>query len=167
MIVTIWRHGEAASAATDRQRELTDGGRDDIAFGCHRFHDTCIERGLPHPDLILHSSWLRTSQTAEIIDSAFSHAKMRTLDALIPGSRVAEVDRAVDDILAMDQPPVHLVLVSHQPLVSRLVDHYLDTPGKVPPLSPGGFAVLELDVAGRGCAELLFWALPDAYEAHV
>ena len=167
MIVTIWRHGQAGSAATDRERELTGAGTDDVGFGCQQFHEVCHERGLPHPELILHSSWVRTTQTADIIAAAFSHADIRPAAALIPGSGPAEVDSLLTEVLACSPCPSHLVLVSHQPLVSRLADYYLGDPGKTPSLSPGALVSLQLDVAARDCGELLFWALPPSYEAHV
>ncbi len=165
MIVTIWRHGEAGSAARDRLRELTDRGRDDVAFACHRFHDTCEERGLGHPTRILHSAWVRATQTADIVASAFSHANMRPFEALAPGNGPRQVDEALHQL--GPESDDHLVLVSHQPLVSTLVDHYLGDPGRVPSLSPGGLVVLSLDVVAAGCGELLFWALPPEYEARV
>ncbi len=164
MIVTIWRHGEAGRAISDRKRELTGRGTDDIGYGCHQFHDSCSARGIEHPQLILYSEWVRTTQTADIIASAFTHADKRSERALMPGSVVADVDRALATLLDVD-PPEHLLLVSHQPLVSRLVDHYLADPGRVPGLSPGGLACLQLDTPARGCGELLFWALPPAYES--
>ncbi len=167
MIVTIWRHGEAGSAASDRQRPLTDSGTDDVAFGCHRCHDICTEHGLPAPGVVLHSSWLRTTQTADIIASAFTHATMAPSQALIPGSDPGLVERVLSGFTAGDAEPDHVVLVSHQPLVSRLVDHLLGDRGRVPALTPGGFATLRLEVPAAGCGELLFWALPPAYEAHV
>mgnify|MGYP001819884569 FL=1 len=167
MIVTIWRHGEAGSAPSDRQRALTDRGTDDVAFGCHRFHDICVERALPAPGRILHSSWARTTQTADILASAFTHALRAPCEALIPGSDVAHVDRDLSDVFTGEAPPEHLVLVSHQPLVTHLVDHLLGERGRVPSLSPGGLVALRLDAPAAGCAELLFWALPPSYEAHV
>lgn len=165
MIVTFWRHGEAGSGATDRQRELTDRGMDDVAFGCHRLHDTCVERGLPHPDRILHSPWVRATQTADIVASAFTHAGMQPFDPLMPGMAVNDVENALQKLDA--GAGQHLVMVTHQPLVSRLLDHYLGEPGRVPPLSPGGYAVLDLVTTAPGCAVLQFWALPPEYEAHV
>jgi len=165
MILTIWRHGQAGSAASDQQRELTDAGMDDVAFGCHRFHDTCNERGLVHPTRLLHSSWVRTTQTADIVASAFTHARMEALEALMPGMGIGHVDRALEGLDT--QSSDHLVLVSHQPLVSQVVDHYLGERGRVPSLSPGGLVSLRLDIIAAGCAELLFWALPPQYEAHV
>lgn len=164
MYVTIWRHGEAGMAASDRERELTTRGRDDVGFGCHQFHHHCEARGIPHPQCILYSPWQRTSQTAEIIASAFSHATREACEALIPGRSPDAVDPVLQRLL--DEGLVaHALLVSHQPLVSTLVDHYLGEAGLVPTLVPGGQATLDTAVAAAGCARLCFSAQPPEYEA--
>jgi phosphohistidine phosphatase len=165
MILTIWRHGQAEDSTPDRQRVLTESGRDDVGFGCHQFHEACLARKIPHPHNILHSDWLRTTQTAEILAAAFSHATVTSEDALLPGSDVAAVDAALMHLVANDDCDVHVVLVSHQPLVSRLVDHYLGERTSVPSLSAGGLATLSLAVPGPAAGTLLFWALPPEYEA--
>ena len=169
MIVTIWRHGEAGMAVPDQLRELTGEGEDDVGFGCLQFHTACESRGISHPQLVLHSPWVRTTQTADILGAAFTHAGRRPLKALQPGSDVAAVDAALVEVesAAADPSTQHVALVSHQPLVSWLVDHYLGEPGTVPPLSPGGLVTLELDVPAKGCGQLLFWALPPEYEAGI
>lgn len=165
MILTIWRHGEAGHAATDRMRELTDRGRDDIAFGCHQFHQLCEERKISHPECLLYSEWVRTTQTAEIIGSAFNHASRECSDALKPGRSVADAENELSNRLRSGAAPQHVLLISHQPLVSRLVDHLLGDPGAVPPLQPGGFATLALETPAYGCASRLFSAQPPNYEA--
>lgn len=165
MIVTIFRHGEAGSAASDRQRELTGQGEDDVGFGCTRFHEICHNRGIVHPQLILHSPWLRTEQTAGIIASAFSHATLQSVPALKSNSTTAAVDSLLEGLWRSDTRPSHLVLVSHQPLVSELMDHYLGVAALVPALPPGGLATLELEVPAQDCGKLLFWAFPPAYES--
>jgi phosphohistidine phosphatase len=167
MILTIWRHGEAGSAATDRQRELTDSGFDDIGFGCRQFHAALEERGMAAPALVLFSPWVRTRETAEIIAAAFTHAQLRELEALRPATTVPAVEAALGTIGPEFTGPGHIVLVSHQPLVSRLVDHYLGLENPVPPLSPGGLVTLSLEVAARDCGELRFWAVPPGYGAGV
>ena len=164
MNVTIWRHGEAGRAPTDRQRELTDKGFDDVGFGCQQFHAACHAREISHPVLILHSPWVRTAETAEIIASAFTHATRRSTAALEPGASVQDVD---DMLAQLDGEPAHLLLVSHQPLVSQLVNHYLGPEALVPPLSPGAFVTLALDVPARACGRLLFWAVPPEYEVGI
>lgn len=165
MIVTIFRHGEAGDAANDRSRELTDSGRDDIAFACRQFHRACESRGLLHPQRIFYSPWTRTLQTAEILAAAFTHAATAETKALRPGSTTGNVDAALEKYANPLPADGHVLLVSHQPLVSQLIDHYLGERGRVPGLTPGGLATLRLDVALAGCGQLLFWALPPEYEA--
>lgn len=165
MILTIWRHGRAGSAVSDELRELTPGGTDDVGYGCRQFHELCHGRGIAHPELVLHSPWVRTTETAEIIDSAFTHARLRPLQALAPGGDVPGIDRALDELFTDPIPVGHLVLVGHQPLIAHLVDHYLGSEGEVPALPPGGLVTLALDAAGRGCGRLRFWALPPEFEA--
>ena len=165
MILTIWRHGEAGSAATDRLRELTDRGTEDVGFGCHQFHNLCETMGIVHPELLLYSEWVRTTQTVDIIGLAFNHAPREHCAALIPGRRPADVETALLRRLQQSPSLEHILLVSHQPLVSLLVDYLLGDCGEVPPLSPGGLATLEMDVPAAGCASLRFSAQPPNYEA--
>lgn len=160
MILTIWRHGEAGSASSDEQRELTARGADDIGFGCQRFHEACEGRGIVQPGRILHSPWLRTTQTAEIIAGVYSHARLQASGALRPGATPEDIDNA---LFSMDAEE-HLLLVHHQPLVSRLLGHYLGDADQVPFLSPGGLASLALDTVASGCGSLLFWSVPPEYE---
>jgi phosphohistidine phosphatase len=165
MIVTIWRHGEAGRAATDRQRELTDRGLEDVGFGCRQFHKALGSRVIAVPDLILYSPWTRTWQSAEIIASAFSHAPWRGHAALQPDGTVLAVDQSLSSLHEEAEAPRHVILVSHQPLVSELVDFYLGAASNVPPLSPGALVTFALDVPAPDCGELLFWAVPPEYEA--
>lgn len=165
MILTIWRHGAAGSAVSDELRELTPAGTDDVGYGCRQFHELCHARGICHPELVLHSPWVRTTQTAEIIDSAFTHARIKALQALAPGGDLAGIDRALEALFSEATPVGHVVLVGHQPMVSRLADHYLDSGGEVPGLPPGGLVTMALEAPARGCAHLCFWALPPEFEA--
>lgn len=165
MIVTLWRHGQAGSAPSDRLRQLTGTGTDDIGFGCHQLHAACEGRGLPAPGTLLHSPWLRTTQTADIVATAFSHASIQPETALQPGSNIPAVDSVLQGLLDTHGTDQHAVLVCHQPLVSYLIDHYLGESGAVPPLTPGGLATLTMDVPAAACGRLLFWALPPEYEA--
>ncbi|PLW68801.1 SixA phosphatase family protein [Pseudohalioglobus lutimaris] len=166
MLLTIWRHGQAGSAASDRVRELTAQGRADIGLGVQRFAQQCEKRGLAPPDHILFSEWVRTRQTAGILASFFPDAPCTACTALVPGRYPADVDNELDARWSAG-PAQHLLLVSHQPLVSALVDHYLGQPGRVAPLLPGGLATLQLDVFASGCGSLCFSAQPPEYEAVV
>ncbi len=163
MIITIVRHGEAGDAHIDEDRELTDRGVDDISFGSHQLRDLCRDKSLALPSHIVHSSWRRTTQSAEILEAAFL-ASIAPMPALLPGASLGDVDTA---LAALSPELEHCVLVGHQPMVSALVDYYLGDPDKVPSLPPGGLVSIGLETPARGCGELLFWALPPQYKGCV
>jgi phosphohistidine phosphatase len=165
MLLTIWRHGEAEPGKRDHSRQLTGDGRDDVGFGCQQFHDICAARGLPYPDRILYSPLVRTTQTAEIISAAFLQADMKVEGALRPECAVSGVDMAISNTFGTHPAAEHIVLVSHQPLVSNLVDSYLRNEGNVPFLTPGSLVTMTLEVVAPACGQLLFWACPPTYEA--
>lgn len=163
MILTIWRHGTAEYASNDRQRELTTAGREDVDFGSARFRQACLLRNIAPVTALLHSPWVRTAQTAQIIAIALHTPRVISENALRPGGALAGVDTLVSSYSNGDSRQ-HIVLVSHQPMVSNLVDRYLGDTGHVPSLPPGGLVSLSLDVVAPGCARLLFWAFPPEYE---
>ena len=179
VIVTIWRHGEAGSALSDRRRELTRRGRDEVSRGGRQFQGACAGAAIAQPDLVLFSPWVRTTQTAAILAATFPGAELCKRAELRPDSDVGAADGVLAELAALAQAPAHVVLVSHQPLVSHLVDYYLGdgtagprmagprmagpTP-QVPILAPGGLTTLALEVVAQACGELLFWALPPTYQ---
>ncbi|TXS95623.1 hypothetical protein FV139_07020 [Parahaliea maris] len=164
MILTIWRHGEAAPAVNDRLRQLTPRGERDVARGAPALADLCQRRGVPAPDQLWFSEWQRTTQTAGLIATALACDK-RAERALIPGASVAGVEHALAPLFAAADGPAHLVLVSHQPLVSSLVDVLLGEHRAAPPHPPGGLVTLELSAPAAACGRLLWWAFPPDFEA--
>ena len=165
MILTIWRHGEAGDAATDRQRSLTARGIDEVGRGVAAFAIACAQRAdIGLPTRLLHSPWVRTTETARIIGRGLNMDSEEYLP-LAPGATPDGLDRALASEAEIAADNGHLLIVSHQPLVSRLIDFYLGAARVVPPLSPGGLAGLSLDPPAAGCATLQFWALPPHYEA--
>lgn len=164
MLVTILRHGQAGAAPIDSQRTLTSKGREDVAIGGEKFSKTLETRGLPLPRVILYSEWIRTTQTAQIIAPYFPLAQLDTDRSIVIGGTVHEVDELLSSVFAQDKPVDHLMLISHQPLVSELADYYLGYPNSVPGLSPGALFSMELNVPAQNCASLLFWATPPNYK---
>ncbi|MEH6610569.1 MAG: histidine phosphatase family protein [Halioglobus sp.] len=165
MLITIWRHGEAGLAVTDQQRELTIDGRADLARGSQAFLQLCKQRQLPAPDCIFQSPYTRTKQTAEILATALTRAEIISQPALEPGSQVSRVDSLLEQVLGEANAPEHLVLVSHQPLVTYLLDHWLGERGQVASLAPGACACLRLEYPAFDGARLQFAAFPPNYEA--
>ncbi|MFN2289439.1 MAG: histidine phosphatase family protein [Chromatocurvus sp.] len=160
MLISVWRHGEAAPGSPDRDRTLTARGEAEVERGARGFVLQLQRRNLPLPGRILFSRWRRTTQTAERILECCAGAEAETLDALIPERDATQVDDAVSRFEDRDS---HLVLVSHQPLVTALIDRWLGTSGEVPPLVPGAYAVLSVPVVASGCAASAWWAAPPDY----
>lgn len=167
MIVTILRHGEAGSASIDAERELTPKGIDDISFAGQQFQRACEARRLASPDTILHSGWLRTTETAGIFASTCQSCSVEPEQALQPDGDIFTVTNMLQSLQNARPDALHVVLVSHQPLVSQLADYYLGLANPVPGLSPGGLFSFDMAVpAGHG-GSLLFWALPPEYQAGI
>lgn len=166
MILTIVRHGEAADAAEDRQRVLTLRGERDTQAAAEALATACqtVGAGCAVPQSILHSPWVRTQQTAGLLAERFPTATLEASSALQPGGTVGAVEAAVESAEA--QGCKHLMLVSHQPLVSYLVSHWVETADRVPGMMPGAFTTMSLDPVGLLCGQLLFWATPPAYALH-
>lgn len=160
MLLTVWRHGEAGPGSPDRSRTLTEQGALDIERGARAFVARLQHTGLPLPSLVLFSRWLRTTQTAEKLCRALPGVALGALEALIPDNNAAGVDDALAEYTAKE---AHIVLVSHQPLVSAFIDRCLGTRGEVPVLAPGAYAVLDTPLVAPACATLLWWAAPPGY----
>ncbi|QFU76053.1 hypothetical protein EY643_10475 [Halioglobus maricola] len=160
MYLTIWRHGEAGSAVTDRMRELTERGVEDVNAGSEQFKQLCADRDIPLPKRIFYSEWVRTTQTASIVGRALGDAALESSPALIPGRQPVDVENDISH----RYPDDHLLLISHQPLVSCLVDYYVGSRGYVPGLVPGGLATLRMDHPGPALAQLVFCIQPPAFE---
>ncbi len=161
--LTVWRHGEAGLAVTDQQRELTPDGREAVALGADRFLTHCRQRQLPEPDNILHSPYTRTTQTAEILQAGFRNIPCQPCSSLAPGGDIAGVESVLEKPGGSAESE-HLVLVSHQPLVSYLADHWLGERGLIPSLSPGACVCLSLSFTASAGGTLAFAAYPPDYE---
>jgi phosphohistidine phosphatase SixA len=145
--VTVWRHGEAGSAASDHERALTDRGRRELLIQAKEFATRSCAAGAQKPVAIHHSPWLRTTQTAGVLAGILA-IPAAAFAGLAPGSTLADVDPA------LDSAERHIVLVSHQPLVSELLWFWLDS-NDLPPLAPGGWATVDVIAHARGAADLL------------
>jgi phosphohistidine phosphatase SixA len=155
MRVTVWRHGEAGAAPRDEGRPLTDRGRRSLASAAKSFSDS--DTALL-PTRIHYSPLLRTEQTAGIIAQQFPSATRQVCPALAPGANLHDPQSFLLEQDAEDTS-AHIILVTHQPFVSELIWYWLDD-FKVPPITPGGFCVMELMAPTRGGA-LLLQAVPD------
>ncbi|RKZ99663.1 MAG: histidine phosphatase, partial [Gammaproteobacteria bacterium] len=79
MELIILRHGEAGSAALDQERPLTDYGRQQIAGQYQWLQEHQFE-----PELILHSPYRRTTETADLASVLFPNAELQVEPLLTP-----------------------------------------------------------------------------------
>ena len=113
MKLLIMRHGDALPAVTtDFARPLSPRGETQ-AFDAAKRLD---EMGLL-PELLLVSPLLRAQETSQQVQRLFSRLIPETLDILSPEQSPVEVF----DVISEKAADV-IMLVSHQPLVSRLVE---------------------------------------------
>lgn len=111
MKLWILRHGEAeAHARSDDQRNLTEHGRKQVLRSAAHL------MGQPL-DAIVASPYVRAQQTAALVYQALGFDKpVVTVPWLTPDS---DPDRAIAELDALGLE--HVLVVSHQPLVSTLL----------------------------------------------
>ena len=116
--------------------------------GADYFRDWCDRSKFPMPTCVVHSPLLRTTQTAELLLEGLRLGKAEASELLAPGRSDYAEGAYLDFVQA------HHLVVGHQPYLSWLIDVWCDA-DRMPPLMPGGFAVLSLLAPSRGGAEAL------------
>lgn len=163
----VLRHGQAQNrATTDFERQLTDKGNQDCHYVAEQLKLNQQRFSQDNPiEAIYHSPYIRTTQTAEIVrgdlevsvELAGYGLPMYPVEPLVGNDSVVTVTQWISGL-----PEKKFLLVSHQPLVSSLVAWLVD--GAEPsdysvvsryPMHPASFAILECDVIGRGCCNLV------------
>ncbi|MDG1013399.1 MAG: hypothetical protein P8N99_11320 [Luminiphilus sp.] len=147
MLVTVWRHGEAGAAPRDRDRALTPKGVDALGRAVLRFQETIGAKSLPDVTNIMTSPWLRTRQTGDILGAGLA-VNPRAVDWLSPSASIDDAGVLFEGFEG------HWILVSHQPLVSELLWHWLDSRA-LPSLAPGGWASVSITDHGQGLGALI------------
>lgn len=143
--VVIMRHGEAqALAADDRARTLTSQGCSDVQQMALWLATTYAAF-----DYVWVSPYTRTRETAELIlSSQPSSTQSCIMSELVPEGSVAQVQQQVDSLLA-EQPHARVLLISHMPLVSFLVEAFTQ-PGQMPIFSPAALYCIDYEPSRGG-----------------
>ena len=155
MLLTLWRHGEAAYSRPDSQRPLTERGVQHVRATVGLYWSLCQQRGLGRPIVCTHSPYVRTKQTASLIANELSLSKVFSEELLAPG----QTDYVSGDYLSEESG--HQLVVGHQPYLSQLIDVWCDTSAHSS-VWPSGFASIELMAPCRGGGELLHH-VPEGY----
>jgi phosphohistidine phosphatase len=121
MNVTVIRHGTAEDhAVVDSDRALTVEGRDEV-----RGVATALVGQKPIPDLVLCSPYVRAVQTAELVVGVIGYGGVVQVSrALTPDAPPVDVRTLVDELVGH----THVLLVSHEPLLSATCRLLLGTP---------------------------------------
>lgn len=152
MRLLLLRHGEAGfDAPSDYERCLTNSGvlRLQVMLEAAAAEFAQLER-------VVHSPYLRTVQTAELVNKTQQQRKeqnlgLQPLDLLTPESS----PQAAIDWLS-EQEDESLLLVTHQPLIGYLVSLLCEGDLSRPePMLPGAMVVIELEVPAAGLGRLL------------
>ncbi len=163
MFVTIMRHGEAhTSAGSDAERPLTRRGRNEVQYGGQQLLSLCSRARISPPRRLLHSPYLRTLETADIVGGV-TGLEPQSLDELAPGHGPEQLESCA--ALTPEDDDDHILLISHQPLVSLLVSRWSGNGGSRYVLSPGGFTTLSAEIMLARLATHEFSALPPNYGA--
>jgi phosphohistidine phosphatase len=150
MKIYILRHGEAGvSSISDAARELTGRGRAQTADLVQRLKKENVSF-----DTVLASPYTRTRQTAAVVmENIDFQPRLEICELITPD----DSPRVVVDMLA-HRKEQSILIVSHQPLVSRLIEFLVlgtdSGNASFPPMLTSSMACLSADVVARGCAEL-------------
>ena len=140
MKLFLLRHGQAEPYQTDDfSRQLTEKGRQQVAQ---------VLEHIEQPDLMVISPLVRAQQSAEIVAAAFEPCSRTTSDTLIPDYNPSDV---LSWLEGCDANVV--ILVGHNPLLSRLVN-WLSDKEQFINLDTGGLACLEGDIVAPDCMTL-------------
>ena len=154
MLLTVWRHGEAGLARCDAERELTARGRAEVVSAAEAFSLWITQFGHPHVSHLRYSPLTRTSQTAAILNRLWHPACCVADELLVPGAS------PTDSVWQTTDAAAHVVLVSHEPFVSRAIALWSDDDA-LPSLLPSGFATLDvLSLERRGATVLRHQSSP-------
>ena len=148
MLLTLWRHGEAGSAATDESRSLTRRGSGEVLAMAQEY-STWSEASAPGPvSLLLYSPYRRSIETAELLGELLRPGSQEVDSSLAPGA----YPQAFSEQHYTGHE--HIVMVSHQPFLSQAIAHWTDDV-TLAPLAPGGDSTAEATCLARGSAALL------------
>jgi len=154
MQVYILRHGiaeEGRAGGRDADRALTNEGRKKL-----REVLRVAEKADVVPSLILTSPYVRAVQTAEVVIEVLGYANdlLRT-EALIPSSN----PESIWEEIRIHQGVMQLMLVGHEPLLSRIVSFLLDSSSLMIDVKKGSIIRIDIDQFGSQPHGILKWML--------
>jgi phosphohistidine phosphatase len=158
LIVYILRHGEAeakSSQVPDDDRHLTTRGKSQL-----RKNLIVAKRIGTKIDLILTSPLVRAKESAEIVRDVFGIERLEVEERLEPTRSPYEVYQSLAKHASLE----NLLIVTHQPLISSLIDALLNWDESFFAFPAGTIAKIEVkDLTNNPRGTLLF-LLPSPLE---
>lgn len=154
MTIFILRHGQAEpQITTDEARRLTDKGRVDTS--------NVMLRRVPYIaplTQIWASPLVRAQQTAEIAASYFPGLAIQTTDLLVPEANPQALLDWLEELKKQQaaHPELSILLVSHQPLVGRLVNMLCGKPTDYYPMGTSSLAAIHAETIAADMGDLLW-----------
>jgi phosphohistidine phosphatase len=154
MKIYILRHGiaeDAQGSQPDSERALTPEGKKKLR-GVLR---AAVASGVS-PSLILTSPYRRAVQTAQLAAEVLNYkGELLQTKTLEPGSH----PRVVWDEIRVHKDQPHILLSSHEPLLSSLTAYLLGCPGLQLDFKKGALACVEIDRFTAEPQGVLKWML--------
>jgi len=153
MQIFILRHGHAeAQITTDEARNLTSTGR--------MVTQSVIREALPQLQSVTQlwaSPLVRAQQTAHITQHFLPQLSLQTSDLLVPEANPQDVYAWLENVRErMENETQSLMLVSHQPLVGKLVNQLCGESEYLHAMDTSSLAAIRLDVIAPSMGELLW-----------
>lgn len=147
MKLIILRHGEAGRATTDFDRNLTHNGRSEVAA-----ISQASLASLKGANAFV-SPYVRAQQTLHEVSQHVVLNRQTTLPIITPDDSPEAV---LEWLTSQPESDFPMLLVSHQPMVSRLISLLVDGDflGYYP-MSTASMTVLESDVWAKGLASVV------------
>jgi len=111
----ILRHGEAGTAPIDQERPLTERGQQQILKQYEWLQQQNFQ-----PELILHSPYKRTIETAALATDIYPDAKLQVEPLITPDGDPAMVASFVQSMGTQQ-----ILIASHMPMVSYLTMEFV------------------------------------------
>jgi phosphohistidine phosphatase len=112
------------------------------------------------PDLMLSSPYRRAQQTADIVAQVLKIADGPHFSATLAPD--GDPRRVIEELQGTDRTPQNVMLVGHEPYLSRLISTWLiGNPNLPVVMKKGGLCTLEADTLRFGrCAQLIWLLTP-------
>lgn len=124
MKLIVMRHGEAETSNTsDKTRNLTSHGRRQTKDAAKWLSNYILINN--NIDLALVSPYVRTQQTFECLMGALHIKQKIDVPQLVPNAKPQVTHMLLDGFLRENSQLKTMILVSHMPLISFLVDELL------------------------------------------